>query len=133
MSYITKEQVKLEEKLLDETQFDNRLDSLILKSDKMVESLAETKGVFDPDDISVPVHVEIENYAIYWVIETCLKSLAGPNVNQLREEIDRYWVKYMEWKGKAKDLEKSITKEMFTGVVDEKRDRYTVRTITRGS
>jgi len=100
------------------------LSDYVTDSDDAVESMAESKGVLDSDDIETdPVHFLVKKYAIAWVgMEMCLDYM-GTNNNDLPVEIEKYAVKYKLYKDKIALLDSQITGAMLTGDVDEASDR----------
>jgi hypothetical protein len=99
--------------------------AVIAETDRAVVDLAETNGVASSDistDDSGYVHTFIQEWArarFYYMI---FEEAAGLNDIEDNEQ-DRYYRKFQHYYARAKDLEKRITEEMFTGNVCTRGDR----------
>ena len=103
----------------------------LTETDNEVNDLAEQLGV-STDSISTPLHYKIKRYAIVFCVMRLCQDKMGKNNPDL-PEIEKYKIKYDQYAKELTQLRQEITYEMYTGEVDEIRDRAAVSgTLYRG-
>ena len=90
-------------------------------NEEMID-LAESKGVYDADDIVDPIPYKVKRYLICFIVMRLCQDCMGKNNIDL-PELEKYKIKYdMYEKERGKILEQ-ITYEMLTGEITEMRER----------
>lgn len=92
------------------------------ETDEEVRDAAERLGVRDPDDISLPLHYKIKRYAVvYTLMRLCQDKMGTNNVEM--PEMEKYAVQYGMYNKELEQLRGQMSYEMFTGEINEIRDR----------
>jgi len=108
------------------------LQPYLYETDEEVRDAAERLGVIDPDDIHIPLHYKIKRYAVvYTLMRLCQDKMGTNNVEM--PEMEKYAVQYGMYNKELEQLRGQLSIEMFTGKVNEIRDRaINTGTIYRG-
>ena len=99
------------------------LEPYINEADGEIDDLAEKVGVRDPDDIETdPLHYKIKRFGVAYILMRLCQDKAGTNnVDQI--DLEKYLTLYNVYRKEVEALRPQISEEMFTGPVDEIRDR----------
>lgn len=99
------------------------LTAYLTEADNELYDLAEQLGVIDSASIEIaPLHFKVKRYLIAYVCMRVCEDNQGLNNNDI-PEMDKYAVKYKQYKGTCDRLRPQISREMILGTVDEQRDR----------
>lgn len=109
------------------------IEEYISESSQEVIDMAERLGVRDTSNIETnPLHYKIKRYAIVFTLMRLCQDKAGTN-NVEFSDMEKYIIKYNMYKKELAELRAELSYEMFTGNVDEIRDRAAVSgTLYRG-
>lgn len=99
-------------------------------SDKAVEDLAERKGLEVNEIETSPVHHQLKRWNKYWVgKELCFDAMFKNNV-EIDASLEKYKLKFDEYKLRLQETETEITRKMISGDVVDQRDRVGLSTGT---
>jgi len=97
-------------------------------SDKAVEDLAERKGLETSEIELSPVHHQLKRWNKYWVgKELCWDVMFKNNV-EIDASLEKYKLKYDEYRKRLEETESALTREMISGDVVDQRDRVGLMT-----
>ncbi len=117
MSYITSADIS------DKVVEQHTLTDYLTEADNELIDLAEQLGVTDSTSIeTAPLHFKVKRYLISYVCMRVCEDNQGLNNNDI-PEMDKYAVKYKQYRKTCDGLRPQISREMITGDVDEARDR----------
>lgn len=109
------------------------IEEYISEATQEIIDLAERLGVRDTSSIETnPLHYKIKRYGIcYLIMRICQDKSLVNNVEMI--EAEKYIIKYNMYLKELERVQKQISYEMFTGNIDEIRDRSAVSsTLYRG-
>lgn len=99
------------------------LTAYLTEADSELADIAESYGITDSDDIEVaPMHFKVKRYMVAYVCMRVCEDNIGLN-NVAIPDLDKYMVKYKQYKAACDRLRVQISEEMLLGTVDEARDR----------
>ena len=99
------------------------IDLYLTKGDLYIESIAQAKGVIDPDDIATPMVIELKEYGLAKTYMELFQDAAFVNNKEAFEE-DKYLAKLKYYQDKAKMMANVLTYEMIVKQVEDKTDRH---------
>lgn len=99
------------------------LTSYLTEADNELYDLAESFGVYDTDDIETdPLHYKVKRYLVAFVCMRVAQDKSGVN-NTETPDIEKYRIKYLDYKREVDKLRSQISQPMITGNVDQIKDR----------
>lgn len=105
-----------------------QLTDYIAETNNEIWDVAEKKGVRDATDLELsPVHHKIKRCAVAYLCMRVSEDFMGTNNNDI-PEMEKYAIKYKVYHDRYIELRGEISRSMFTGDVDEVRDRANLRT-----
>lgn len=117
MAYITSADIS------DKVVEQHTLTDYLTEADNEMIDIAEQNGVTSIASIEDdPLHFKIKRYLIAYVCMRVCEDNQGLNNNDI-PEMDKYAVKYKQYKTTCDRLRPQISREMITGDIDEARDR----------
>lgn len=99
------------------------INTYLTKGDEYIESLAQSKGVLDPNDIATPMVIELKEYGLAKMYIELFQDASFVNNNEAFEE-DKYMAKLKYYKDKANANAKVLTYHMIVKQVQDKTDRH---------
>lgn len=104
----------------------------LYETDEEILDAAERVGVYDADDIALPLHYKIKRYAVVYTLMRLCQDKMGTNHVEM-PEMEKYAVQYGMYNKELEQLRGQLSIEMFTGEINEIRDRaINTGTIYRG-
>lgn len=100
-----------------------QIEEYLEETDNEINDLAEELGVRDTDNIETdPLHYKIKRYGVVFCLMRLCQDKMGTNNVEL-PELEKYTVLYNMYSKELNKLRSEISVEMFTGQVNEIRDR----------
>lgn len=87
-----------------------------------MQDLAESKGIYNTDDLLSPIAYKVRRYLICFICMRICQDKMGTNNIDL-PELEKYKMKYDMYKKEKDNLYDYITYEMLTGDITELRER----------
>lgn len=99
------------------------LEPYLLEADGEINDLAEKVGIRDTTDIEAnPLHYKIKRFGIAYILMRLCQDKSGTN-NVEQIDLEKYLTLYNVYRKEVEALRPQISIEMFSGAVDEIRDR----------
>lgn len=103
------------------TGFD--LEPYLIEADGEINDQAEKLGVRTTSDIETnPLHYKIKRYGVAYVLLRVTQDKIGTNNPEISDQ-DKYLSLYEVYRRELESLRPQLSYEMFTGQIDEIRDR----------
>ena len=100
-----------------------KLQDYILEADGEIEDLAQALGIRDTSNIDTdPLHHKIKRFGVVYIMMRLCQDKMGSNSPEI-DIMEKYLVQYNVYRKELGALKGEITREMFTGAVDEISDR----------
>ena len=108
------------------------LEPYINEADSEIDDVAQRLGV-DVDDIETePLHYKIKRYGIAFILKRLCQDKSGTNNVDVADN-EKYYNLYDMYRKEVESLRPQLSAEMYTGCINEIRDRATVSgTLYRG-
>jgi len=102
------------------------LESYINEADAEVQDVAERLGIRDQDTSieTNPLHYKIKRYGVAYILMRLCQDKAGSNNSDISDN-EKYLNLYTMYKREVESLRPQLSYEMFTGQINELRDRAT--------